>query len=107
MLGDSMNGPANGLGMAPEFGPDYGSGLYNAGAIRFLHGMSVDDSWANVAFYDGHAASFTPGQLINQEPFSGPWPNPGSITNYFYDFTGEYIDYNRSAAKWSILQPPP
>ncbi len=50
MLGDSMNGPANGLGMAPEFGPDYGSGLYNAGAIRFLHGMSVDDSWANVAF---------------------------------------------------------
>lgn len=107
MLEDSMDAPANGFGMIGEFQPDNGATYFNQGAIRFLHGMSLDDSWANVAFYDGHAASFTPGQLINQQPFAGPWPAGWNITNYFYDFAGDYISYTRNTKVWSIINPPP
>ena len=120
MLGDSatpynLPAPASwgptagqGYGMCPEFASNW-CGDY-AGCIRFTHGTSPDNCWANVAFYDGHAASLTPGQIINYAPFTGPFTN-GSTTNYFYDWditnysgTGDCptaSSYDRSNGQWT------
>ena len=130
MLGDSAtlwNGPepasweswdttgGSDYGMCPEFSPSWCASYW--GCIRFTHGTSTDNCWANVAFYDGHAASLTPGEIINYAPFTGPFNN-GSTTNYFYDwditnYSGTECPmvsgYNRSTGQWTYYTggPPP